>query len=101
MDRPSIQTEHTHTHTYTLTHKHTNTHNKTTPHRDRPEFGQLYFLQAEEGDVMLLASDGLFDNLYDQVGGCFGWLIRCVVVGGGLVGCFGWLNGVCVGGGIV
>ena len=74
---PIPQHPHIHPHTYT---------NKRTPsNRDRPEFGQLYFLQAEEGDIVLMASDGLFDNLYDQVSKLIGQ--RVCVRGLGGLGC--------------
>jgi len=33
---------------------------------DRPEFGQLFSLRTEPGDLLLLASDGLHDNLYES-----------------------------------
>ncbi|CAI5725622.1 unnamed protein product [Hyaloperonospora brassicae] len=33
---------------------------------DTPEMGEVYELKAQEGDVIVLGTDGLFDNLYSE-----------------------------------
>jgi serine/threonine protein phosphatase PrpC len=41
--------------------------------RDKPEDGQIFSCRVEPGDVVVLASDGVFDNLYEQVSS---WIVH-------------------------
>lgn len=35
-------------------------------YQDQPEDGEIYSMRVREGDLLLLASDGLFDNLFQE-----------------------------------
>lgn len=34
--------------------------------KDQPQDGNVYLLKVKEGDLLLLATDGVFDNLFEN-----------------------------------